>query len=166
MSKHHNQKTPRPQNGAEADGLWQRRAFVGVVLGGAGLCYAGAIGYPVYRYLASPIEKFAEIGRITEVTLEKTKLRGPGSVVMFKFGSLPAMLIHHKDGTLVALSAKCSHLGCTVQYEPDKNRIYCGCHGGIYDPISGRNVEGPPPKPLTKFQAKVMENGDVVISRT
>lgn len=165
MSK--NSKSQIKPNGTpEEQGLWQRRAFVGVVLGGAGLCYAGAIGYPVYRYLASANEKFAEIAKISEVKLEKAKLPGPGTVLMFKFGSFPAMLIHHKDGSMVALSAKCTHLGCTVQYESDKNRIFCGCHGGIYDPVSGQNKEGPPPKPLTKYVVKTTDAGDVVISRT
>lgn len=161
-------KKQNPQKGAPApaEGSCQRRAFVGVVLGGAGLCYAGAIGYPVYRYLASSVEKSAELAKIKEVRLEKAKLPGPGTVLMFKFGSVPAMLIHHKDGTLVALTAKCTHLGCTVQFEPDKNRIYCGCHGGVYDPVTGQNKEGPPPKPLAKFQIKTLETGDLLVSRT
>ena len=50
------------------------------------------------------------------------------------------MLIHHQDGSWVALSAVCTHLGCTVQYEPQANRIHCACHGGVYDPRTGANV--------------------------
>ena len=56
------------------------------------------------------------------------------------------MLIHHEDGTWSAFSAVCTHLGCTVKYEPEQNRIYCECHGGTYDPYTGAAVAGPPPE--------------------
>ena len=64
---------------------------------------------------------------------------------MFKFGTAPAMLIHHEDGRWVAMTAVCTHLGCTVQYEPQADRIHCACHGGVYNAYTGANVSGPPP---------------------
>lgn len=141
-----------------------RQAFVRLALGGIGICYAAAIGYPVYRYLASPLERAEAATAITEVTLKDAQRLAPGSALMFKFGSQPAMLIHHQDDTWVALGAVCTHLGCTVQYEADKNRIHCACHGGVYDPRTGANVSGPPPRPLRRFGVKVTEAG-VVVSR-
>jgi cytochrome b6-f complex iron-sulfur subunit len=83
---------------------------------------------------------------------------------MFKFGTSPAMLIHHTDGRWIALTAVCTHLGCTVQYEPGADRIHCACHGGVYDPYTGANVSGPPPKPLKLFKVAVNETG-VEVSR-
>ncbi len=141
-----------------------RQAFVRLALGGIGICYVAAIGYPVYRYLASPLERAEAATAITEVTLKDAQRLAPGSALMFKFGSQPAMLIHHQDDTWVALGAVCTHLGCTVQYEADKNRIHCACHGGVYDPRTGANVSGPPPRPLRRFGVKVTEAG-VVVSR-
>ena len=158
MSKNSKSKN-KPKGAPEEQGLWQRRAFMGVVLGGAGLCYAGAIGYPVYRYLASANEKFAEIAKISEVKLEKAKLPGPGTVLMFKFGSFPAMLIHHQDGSWIALDAVCTHLGCTVAYLPDRNVIHCNCHGGEYDARTGKNISGPPPRPLKAYVARAVLDG-------
>jgi len=55
---------------------------------------------------------------VTEVTLKDAQKLPLGSVLMFKFGTAPAMLIHHQDGRWVSLTAVCTHLGCTVQYEP------------------------------------------------
>ena len=101
---------------------------------------------------------------ITEVTLKDAQKLPAGSVLMFKFGTAPAMLIHHADNTWVALTAVCTHLGCTVQYEPQANRIHCACHGGVYDPRTGANVSGPPPKPLKLFKVAVSETG-VEVSR-
>ncbi len=144
--------------------LVTRRTFVRVALGGAGLGYAAAIGYPVYRYLASPVERAASAAAVTEVTLKDAQKLAPGSVLMFKFGAKPSMLIHHKDDTWVALDAVCTHLGCTVQYEPANNRIHCACHGGVYDPNTGANVSGPPPKPLKKYRVTVTADA-VVVSR-
>jgi len=152
---------PRPEDFAEKA---TRRGFL-IAAGAAGLCYVGALGYPVYRYLASPIEMAAGAAAITEITLKDAQKLPAGSVLMFKFGSAPAMLIHHLDGKWVALTAVCTHLGCTVQYEPQANRIHCACHGGVYDPRTGANVSGPPPKPLKLFKVAVNDAG-VLVSRT
>jgi len=148
------------QNGAE---LRTRRAFL-TAAGAAGLCYVAALGYPVYRYLASPSEMALSAAAVTEVTLKDAQKLPAGSVLMFKFGPSPAMLIHHLDGRWIALTAVCTHLGCTVQYEPALDRIHCACHGGVYNPYTGANVSGPPPKPLKLFKVAVNPT-DVKVSR-
>jgi len=145
-------------------GILNRRTFVRAALGTVGACYAAAIGYPVYRYLSSPVEKAAAEAAVTEVTLRDAEKLPKGSALMFKFGSKPTMLIHHPDGSWIALTAVCTHLGCTVQYQPEKSRIHCACHGGIYDPNTGANISGPPPKPLMRYNVKITETG-VVVSR-
>jgi cytochrome b6-f complex iron-sulfur subunit len=141
-----------------------RRAFLAAA-GAAGICYAAALAYPVYRYLASPSEMAVNEAPINEVVLKDAQTKPPGSVLMFKFGTRPAMLIHHLDGRWIAMTAVCTHLGCTVQYEPEADRIHCACHGGVYNAYTGANVSGPPPKPLTVYKVKVNPDG-VVVSRT
>jgi len=101
---------------------------------------------------------------VTVVTLKDAQKLALGSVLMFKFGSAPAMLIHHEDGRWIALTAVCTHLGCTVQYEPQADRIHCACHGGVYNAYTGDNVSGPPPKPLKLFKVAVNQTG-VDVSR-
>lgn len=141
-----------------------RRTFIQVAAGAVGLCYATALGYPVYRYLESPIEKAEGVAVVNEVALTEAKKLAPGTALMFKFGSRPAMLIHHKDDSWVALIAVCKHLGCTVQYEGEADRIYCACHGGVYNAHTGGNVSGPPPKPLDRLVVKVTDAA-IVVSR-
>ena len=75
------------------------------------------------------------------------------------------MLIHHEDGRWIALTAVCTHLGCTVQYEPQADRIHCACHGGVYNPYTGANVSGPPPKPLKLFKVAVNDTGVAGVAR-
>lgn len=134
-----------------------RRAFVGLGVALVGCVYGAAVGYPVYRYLSTPARRAAQRAAVTEVELPGAEKLATGTAMMFKFGTKPAMLIHHKDGEWVALDAVCTHLGCTVQYEPDHDRIHCACHGGVYDAKTGGNVSGPPPKPLAKFRVEVSD---------
>jgi Rieske Fe-S protein len=53
-------------------------------------------------------------------------------------------------------SATCSHLGCLVNYHKEKREFVCPCHGGRYD-LTGMNIGGPPPAPLTRFPVKVLD---------
>ena len=152
---------PTPHSG-EGGPKMDRQKFILTTLGGVGLCYAGALSYPVYRYLESPVEKGNVV--VKEVVIPNDKKPASGTAYMFKFGSINAMLIHHADDSWVAMTAKCTHLGCTVQYEGAKDRIYCACHGGIYNPHTGANVSGPPPKPLELLNVEMSDAG-VVITR-
>ncbi len=141
-----------------------RRAFLAAA-GAAGLCYTAALAYPIYRYLASPEEMALSATAVTEVLLKDAQKIPAGSVLMYKFGTRPALLIHHQDGRWISMTAVCTHLGCTVQYEAQADRIHCACHGGVYDPYTGANVSGPPPKPLTLYKVAVGDTG-VQISLT
>ena len=82
-----------------------RRAFLAAA-GVAGIGYAAALAYPVYRYLASPSEMALSAAAVTEVTLKDAQKLPAGSVLMFKFGPAPAMLIHHADNTLGCADAR------------------------------------------------------------
>jgi len=64
------------------------------------------------------------------------------------------------DGPMV-FSAVCSHLGCLVNYQKEKREFVCPCHGGRYD-LSGRNIAGPPPAPLTRFPV-IMQGGMLMV---
>ena len=140
-----------------------RRAFVRTGMSALGAGYAGLIGYPVYEYLATPAERAAASAAVTATTLDGADSLPAGSAMMFKFGLKPAILIHHADGSWVAMSAECTHLGCTVAYEGARGRIECACHGGVYDAHTGANVSGPPPAPLRAYTVTVAA-GAVTVS--
>jgi Rieske Fe-S protein len=65
-------------------------------------------------------------------------------------------------GELRAFSARCTHLDCTVQYREDLNHIWCACHNGHFD-LAGRNIAGPPPTPLERFDVNV-RGSQIVVS--
>ncbi len=58
------------------------------------------------------------------------------------------------DGSIIALSAVCSHLGCIVNYDRLKDQFVCPCHGGRYDG-NGKNISGPPPAPLARLPVRI-----------
>ena len=66
-------------------------------------------------------------------------------------------------GEYCAFSATCTHLECTVQYRGREHDVWCACHNGVYD-LQGRNVSGPPPRPLEVYDVHV-QGEDVVVAR-
>ena len=64
----------------------------------------------------------------------------------------------------IVLSAKCSHLGCTVAWNEEKNEFLCPCHGGRFA-ADGSVLGGPPPAPLERIQSE-LRGGDVHIKLT
>lgn len=141
--------------------LGTRRRFVNWLLGTSAGGLLAAVIYPVTRYLLPP--KVIESASAS-VTLPFTVNDVPvNSGKIFKFGSLPGILVHTPQGEFRAFAATCTHLGCIVQYRGDLSHIWCACHNGHFD-LNGRNIEGPPPKPLEVFTVRV--SGDqIIVSR-
>jgi len=88
-----------------------------------------------------------------KVILAKAEIPVGGSkVVLFK--DKPVIVINRPGKGFVALSKVCTHLGCLVEYEKNKNRLICPCHAGTFD-LEGNVLSGPPPRPLPKVTLKV-----------
>ena len=137
-----------------------RRRAIEMFLGGGLLASFASFIYPVLRYLVPPA--VADLGGNDIVAAKLAELK-PNSAKIFRFGSRPGLLIMTSDGSYRALSATCTHLGCTVQYRSDLREVWCACHNGIYD-LNGRNISGPPPRPLDVFDVHV-RGDEVVVSR-
>jgi cytochrome b6-f complex iron-sulfur subunit len=153
-----------PEVESDEQDSFTRRGFVRVAAVAVGVAYTAAIGYPIYKYLHAPIDQAIADARNNTISLKDADKLPAGSTLMFMFKSAPSMLIHFDDGTWVALSAVCTHLGCTLSYQSPSPLIICPCHGGQYDPHTGKNVGGPPPRPLTKFDVQV-EPGKVIVTQ-
>lgn len=138
-----------------------RSQFLRAAVPCVGGVWALMAAYPIYSYL-TPNGGDEPESKVSSVTIGDIKDLPPGSGKNFKFGSMPALITHTKDGELHAFSAVCTHLGCTVQFRPEKDLIWCACHGGCYDPSSGKNVAGPPPKPLLALKVEVVKDKIIV----
>jgi len=137
----------------------RRRGFLEVILGSGFVATAAAFLYPVVRYLVPP--QAADLGADSVVAGRTGELK-PNSGKIFRFGSRPGLLIRTASGEYHAVSATCTHLSCTVQYRDDLHQVWCACHNGTYD-VNGRNVSGPPPRPLEQFD--VQARGDEIFVR-
>jgi Rieske Fe-S protein len=127
----------------------KRRSFLNLLLGGGTLAWLGAVLYPVYRYMKPPEIPEANQSQVTACTLSELKETEEGYKT-FKFGRELGIVVLLPDGEIRAFAATCTHLDCTVQYRSDLNIIWCACHNGQYD-TSGRNISGPPPRPLEQW---------------
>jgi Rieske Fe-S protein len=137
-----------------------RRRFVQVLLGGGLLASAASFIYPVLRYLVPPAA--TDMGGDTVVAARVGELK-PNTAKIFRFGSRPGLLLFGTDGEYRAMSATCTHLSCTVQYRGDLKQVWCACHNGTYD-LAGRNISGPPPRPLELFDVHV-QGEEIVVRR-
>ncbi len=76
---------------------------------------------------------------------ETAKL-GVGDALLFRTPAGASINIARQgpgEGDFVALSSTCPHLGCQVYWEADKDRFFCPCHNGTFDP-TGKATGGPP----------------------
>jgi len=61
-----------------------------------------------------------------------------------------------------ALSAKCTHLGCTVRFDQHKKQFVCPCHQSVYDAV-GKRVAGPARDDLQVLPVTLRENRDIEV---
>jgi cytochrome b6-f complex iron-sulfur subunit len=134
-----------------------KRNFLKYVLRGGILAFLGTILYPILAYLKPPIQAEVEV---KSVSAGKKDEIAPESGKIVKFGTKPVILVRTADDEFKAFSAVCSHLDCTVQFKKEIGMIWCACHNGKYD-LTGRNVAGPPPRPLEPY--KVIIQGDEIL---
>jgi cytochrome b6-f complex iron-sulfur subunit len=124
-----------------------------------------SVFYPVIKYIIPPASGEANLTQIKlpfkleGLESEEKKFR------IFKFGRDLGIIFVSPDGGIKAFSAICTHLSCTVQYRADLSIIWCACHNGQFD-LEGRNISGPPPRPLTPFAVHVDKiTGDILVSK-
>jgi Rieske Fe-S protein len=85
-----------------------------------------------------------------------------GAAVMFDYPGEhdPCLLIRLDEHQLVAYSQKCTHLSCAVIPKVDEGVLHCPCHEGYFELATGRNIAGPPPRPLPVIELEV-DGGEI-----
>jgi len=137
-----------------------KRDFLQWILAGGVTAFLGTVLYPIFAYLNPPKQPEVEVssvkaGKFSDMEKESGKI--------IKFGTKPVILIRTANGEVRAFSATCTHLDCTVQFRKDFGMIWCACHNGKYD-LNGRNISGPPPRPLDEFRVMVQDD-EIIISK-
>ncbi len=102
-----------------------------------------------------------QVVRYAELTANKGKY-------FIDYNMAPGLAFKGPDGLPLLISAKCTHLGCTVGSDVDaQGRILCPCHISYFDVQTGKPNEGAPAKaPLPHLAwALVDATGKVVVSK-
>lgn len=99
-------------------------------------------------------------GRVHLSLLQHPELAEPGGAIKILPDGQdePLYVLRDDDGQFSVLSPICTHRGCTVELEGA--RLVCPCHGSTYD-RAGRVLQGPAPRPLTRYPADL--SGGVLI---
>jgi len=72
------------------------------------------------------------------------------------------MLVRTGKREVKAISTVCTHLGCTVFWQKDRQEFFCPCHNGRFDK-NGVVLEGPPPAPLDLYPVEIEGDNVFVI---
>jgi Rieske Fe-S protein len=133
---------------------------------------AGAAG------LLVPLEQFTAFLFVqrSAVTITRQRVANSadiaiGSSLNFEYPNKDraAFLVHLPDGSFAAYDATCTHLGCQVHYgqvvakgwQGSSQEVFCSCHGGVFDPQTGKVLGGPAPRPLPKIKLEIDGKGDI-----
>lgn len=93
-----------------------------------------------------------------------------GALALFKPETVTAIPSGHfylaclADGSLLALSRTCTHLGCSVPWDEEKQTFVCPCHGSSFS-LTGDVLTSPAPRPLDIYPVRI-ENGIVKVDVT
>jgi menaquinol-cytochrome c reductase iron-sulfur subunit len=154
---------PQPCCPLGPEEVTRRRFLERLSLTLGGVC-AALLGVPVVGFVVAPL--FRQM-KDTWIPVGKTDSFEAGKTVNVPFpdpSPLPwagitakgaAWLRREHDDQFTAFSVNCTHMGCPVRWLSDAELFMCPCHGGVYYE-DGTVAAGPPPKPLVRFEVRVV----------
>ena len=143
-----------------------RRDFVKVVTATLSGIMGAAMGIPIIGYLIDPalnvqtseawiplgpLENYP-VGSPKPFSFTRSNINGWEKTV----NSYGGFVIRKSENDILALSNRCTHLSCSVNWVEEKQEFICPCHDAQFD-IEGNVNAGPPPTPLDHFETKVEE---------
>ena len=162
-----NGRAPCPQPTPEEI---SRRSFVSrLSIACGGLC-AMILGVPLVGFVVAPLfrkapDSWIPVGSVDDFEIGKTvdvPIADPSPLPWAGITAKSAAWLRRESADeFIAFSVNCTHMGCPVRWLPDAELFMCPCHGGVYYK-DGRVAAGPPPKPLFRFEVRVI-NGAVQI---
>ncbi|WP_050615418.1 QcrA and Rieske domain-containing protein [Bacillus testis] len=144
-----------------------RRQFLNYTLTGVGGFMAAGMLMPMLKFAVDPVLKTDAKGNFVATKLKESEVTEEPQRVNFTVDQVDAWYeseetrtawVYKRGDEIVALSPVCKHLGCTVDWNTDKNNpneFFCPCHYGRYKK-NGANIPGTPPTgPLDMYEVKV-----------
>ena len=139
-----------------------RRGFLQWLLGFSVVSTIVGMGVPIIGYLLPPLRKATGSGDPTMIGVTADFPVGTGKVV--SVDDKPVIVVNTPVGGVKAFSAICTHLGCVVNWNGKKSVIQSPCHDGLFNPVTGAVIGGPPPRPLPAYQV-TLKDGKVYVGK-
>ena len=83
----------------------------------------------------------------------------PNSVTPFRGGRF--YLTRLEDGGFIAISLRCTHLGCSIEWEDEKKRFICPCHSSAF--AMNGDVQNPPAPKALDYYPIIIEDGIIKV---
>lgn len=155
----------------ESDRDLNRRDFIKAAAGIVAGLIGAVIGIPGIAYMISPSAQagdanaWIDLGPLADYPINvprlfqftRTKVNGWERTGM----SFGVFVVRQSETGARVFSNICTHLGCHVNWHADVQHYISPCHDGHFD-ILGKNISGPPPRPLDEFNTKI-DGGKLLI---
>ena len=157
----------------------ERRGFLRKVTGWLGAVLGGAVTLPGLAFLAHPLRKDTVAGGAEplDVPASEGQIKPEQPVLVEVKGELrdawmrtpdvklgACWLVREKEGAPVkAYSTVCPHLGCGVDWVPEKKQFLCPCHDSYFD-MQGRVLTGPSPRGMDELAVEAGEGGRLKVA--
>ena len=157
-------------NEQSTDDTLNRRQFLGRVIQAIGGLVAAVVGIPIIGYILSPLlgaqeSHWRAVGAVSDFRAGQTVLTIFPAISqdgwVQREQRIPVYVQRIDETRFLVLSPKCTHLGCMSQWNQNAQEFLCPCHAGVFD-AEGKNIAGPPPRPLDRYEVKV-ENGRLFV---
>jgi len=145
---------PKDKKPGEVLGEVSRRGFLNVLWTTLGLAALAEFLWLAFSFLW-PAKPDGESQANTVVAAGSLASFEPGTVTAFQRGEF--YLVRLDDGGLLALSCKCTHLGCTVPWVEKEKKFLCPCHASAFD-ITGNVINSPAARALDTFPVAIENN--------
>lgn len=149
---------PAPHRNEDDPDYVNRTKFLSMIaLAGGGVMGAAlmvpVIGFAFADSLKAEDFRWVDIGPMSDFPdgeVQSLAVSGPAPE------SNRGVYVRNKDSEIIVMWSRCAHLGCPVGYNAGSDAFACPCHGGAYD-AAGRVTAGPPPRPLDRFDWKIVD---------
>lgn len=136
-----------------------RRSFINKLWKGLGIFAAIEFSAVIFGFLFSG--KRSESNYIPKQLINAGTVNSfkPNSVTVFRSGRF--YLTRLEDGGFIALSFRCTHLGCSVEWEEENKRFICPCHSSAF--AMNGDVQNPPAPKALSYYPIIIENGNIKV---
>lgn len=129
--------------------FFERRNFLKKL----GRFFAGGIFILLLYFFNDLLKRFLKTDRKINFPLQK---------LTDKIYTGQEFFVEKYDRSLLVLSRKCPHLGCTLQKDPQENKIVCPCHGSTFT-MQGRFLHGPAKKDMKRLTYRTGKDQQITI---